>query len=265
MPAQTRAFHAGREFAHTRQRCELAEFRRIDVGVLLRQQCMHVVEQRFHFGAGLAFHGFGEQRGRRHGDRAAAAVELHFPDAIAIEIDVQRQPVAAKRIVTVRMRIGRLEPAEVTRVAVVIDDDVAIEIFQIHRSFQGLSPVPCGVCSSAAISAVDFLERVVEGHGRTRGGGYLEEVHHRHGAMMAGADGDAFGVENRADVVRMDAVHDERDHSRLVWRSADDPQARNFLQPARRVHQQLVLVRSDAFDADWLRDSERPRRGRWRR
>jgi hypothetical protein len=47
-------------------------------------------------------------------------------------LNVQRQAIAAQRVVAVRMRIGRLQLAEIARVAVVIDDHVAIKIFQVH-------------------------------------------------------------------------------------------------------------------------------------
>ena len=46
------------------------------------------------------------------------------------------------------VRVGRVEPAEVTRLAVVVDDDVAIEIFQVH----GVQPRSLRACSSAATS-----------------------------------------------------------------------------------------------------------------
>ena len=64
-------------------------------------------------------------------------------DALAVEIHVHRQPVAAQRIVAVGVRVGRIEPAEVPRMAVVVDDDVAIEVFQIHAA----QPAPCARCA----------------------------------------------------------------------------------------------------------------------
>ena len=69
-------------------------------------------------------------------------------DAIAVEIRVHGQAIAAQRIVAVRMHVGRLELAEVPRMAVVIDDHVAIEVFEVHR----LSRARLRVCSSAATS-----------------------------------------------------------------------------------------------------------------
>src|ERR1700753_1523043 len=41
------------------------------------------------------------------------------------------------------------------------------------------------------------------------GGRHPEEFHHRHGAVMAGTYRDAVLVEDRAEIVRMHALHDE--------------------------------------------------------
>ncbi len=43
------------------------------------------------------------------------------------------EAVAAQRVVAVRARVGLLELAEVTRPLVVIEDHVAVEIFQLHQ------------------------------------------------------------------------------------------------------------------------------------
>src|SRR5208283_6226325 len=70
---------------------------------------------------------------------------------------------------------------------------------------------------------IDLLERVVERERGASGGGNFEELHHRHGAMVAGPNGDAVLVENGAEIVGMHALDHERDQARLLAGRADDP------------------------------------------
>ncbi len=60
-----------------------------------------------------------------------------------------------------------------------------------------------------------------------RGRRHAEALHHRHRAVVAGADGDAFVIEDGAEVVRVDAIEREGDDRRLVGRGADEAQAGN--------------------------------------
>ena len=69
---------------------------------------------------------------------------------------------------------------------------------------------------SAGDERVRLFARVVEAERRAARGGHVEAHHQRLRAVMAGADGDAFLVEDRADVVRMHAFEHERDHRRLL-------------------------------------------------
>src|SRR4051812_30985962 len=72
-----------------------------------------------------------------------------------------------------------------------------------------------------ADEAVNFGLRVVEGEGGARGGGHAEVLHDGLRAVVAGANGYALLVENRAHVVRVNVAEDERQHARLLSRSAD--------------------------------------------
>ena len=72
---------------------------------------------------------------------------------------------------------------------------------------------------------VNFFFRVVESKRRARGGRNIESLHHRLRAVMTGANGNAFLIQNRADVVRMNVVDHKRQHARLFSRRADDPHA----------------------------------------
>src|SRR6185436_9688263 len=55
-----------------------------------------------------------------------------------------------------------------------------------------------------------------------------EAAHQWLGAVVTGADGDAFTVQDGADVVRMDAFHRETQHAGFVWGSADHASPGDF-------------------------------------
>ena len=91
---------------------------------------------------------------------------------------------------------------------------------------------------------IDLFGRVVQGErgpGRARD---AEALHERLAAVVAGADGDAFQVELRADVERRQrrVLDDERHHRRLVRRRADEADAGDFRQPLGAMFQQLLFV-----------------------
>src|SRR5438270_10610038 len=68
--------------------------------------------------------------------------------------------------------------------------------------------------------------------------------------MMAGANGDSVLIENRSDVVWMNAFERERDDARFVRGRSDDAQTVDFLQTTRRVREEFLFVRADVLDAD---------------
>src|SRR5512135_1150863 len=75
VPAEARALHAGREFAHAGERRELAELGGIGGRVVLREQVVHAAEQPLGLGHGASLDALGEKRRRGDRDRAAAALE----------------------------------------------------------------------------------------------------------------------------------------------------------------------------------------------
>ena len=123
-------------------------------------------------------------------------------DAIAVELHVDRQLVAAQRIeARPRARSAGSSLPKLRGLPVVVEDDVAIEVFEVHASAEHLARVARAPRPAASIS----VARVVERERSARRCGHAEELHHRHRAVMSGAHRDAFGVENRAEVVRVDA------------------------------------------------------------
>ena len=71
---------------------------------------------------------------------------------------------------------------------------------------------------------------------------------------MAHPNGDATVVEHLTHVVRVDAVHHERDRRATVRRSrrTDHPHARQLLQRRQGTHRQLMLVGGHPVNAEAL-------------
>src|SRR5262249_43263138 len=72
----------------------------------------------------------GQQRCRRDRDRAAVALEACLGDAVALDAQLQRDAVAAQRVVGTRLMCRRRERAGVSRVRVMLEDDVLVELLQ---------------------------------------------------------------------------------------------------------------------------------------
>ncbi len=67
---------------------------------------------------------------------------------------------------------------------------------------------------------------------------------------MSGSDGDAFLIQNRADVVRVNVVNHERQHAELFTRGADNAHAFDRGNLCRRIDEQLMFVGRGLFPAD---------------
>src|SRR5579883_153394 len=136
MPGERRAFDAGGIGAHAGQRLEpvhiLFERRRCRRSVVAGDLGMKALEERIGLGERLAAKDLGHQRSRRRRDGATATLEAHILDPIAIERDIDGHAIAAQRIMPVGEAIGVLRHPEIPGVLTVIENDVLIEIAQIH-------------------------------------------------------------------------------------------------------------------------------------
>ena len=215
------------------------------------QKLVDLVEELERRGDGRALHALGHQRRRSDGDRAARALKADVFDLSVAELDVQRHLVAAERIHACddasRRRLARRSCADCgcDRGSL---RDTALEAHPRKISTALLSP---------AISRSTSSSIVVERERRARRRGDAETFHDRHRAVMARADGDALAVDDRAEVVGVDAVDDERQHARLVaapCRSAAAP-GTSASDALRRALEQRVLVRRRARRSRWLRGS----------
>src|SRR5258707_11380555 len=100
-----------------------------------------------------------------------------------------------------------------------------------------------------AYQGVDFFLGVVEGKRGPCSSRNAKAIHERLSAMMARTDGDAFAVEDRAQVVGMDAFEDEGQNTGFLLGRADEAQAGYFRDGSSRVFQKLVFVSHDCVPA----------------
>src|SRR5271155_3252826 len=97
MPAQTRALYARRKFAYARKGGKLSEL--IAGGSIVGEQAMHTVEQLQGLIATPTFDGLGHERGGRRRYGASLTLESNVADGPVVELDAQRQVIAAHRVV----------------------------------------------------------------------------------------------------------------------------------------------------------------------
>src|SRR5262249_86829 len=103
VPREGRALHAHGELADAGEDGELAERagRRADVGGR-RQQAVEPLEEVLAVLERLPFEALGHHRGRGGRDRAAVALEADVLDRAVLDVDEDRERVAAERVPAVR-------------------------------------------------------------------------------------------------------------------------------------------------------------------
>jgi hypothetical protein len=94
-------------------------------------QLVEALEERLGLGLGLALDHLGHQRGRGHRDGAAAALEGGVLDDAVLQREVDGDLVAAERVVAARLAVRVLGRAEVPRLAVMVEDDLLVEVAQL--------------------------------------------------------------------------------------------------------------------------------------
>ena len=107
------------------------------------------------------------------------------------------------------VRRRRWQLAAVARVAVVVEDDLAVEVFEAGhgRLLSEAEDVGCAV--ERIGQRVDVVLVVVQVEAGARGGVHAEQAHQRLGAVVAGADAHVALVEHLAEVVRVDVAEGE--------------------------------------------------------
>jgi hypothetical protein len=125
-----RALHPARKLAHSGKRRELLHVL-TGLVVSVGQHLVDVIEQRQRLADGRAFDALGHERRRGDGDGTARAFETHVLDLVAIELEVQRHLVATERVHAFDHAVGVLELAEIAGAAVMVEDDLAVELHQL--------------------------------------------------------------------------------------------------------------------------------------
>ncbi len=112
---------------------------------------MDDAEQRERILAPLALESRGHERGRSDRDRASRALEGDVIDAIVEELHVERDLVATERVHALdgARRVG--EPAEVLRMATVVDDHILVELAEVvaHVANRSVTSAPTRARSGA--------------------------------------------------------------------------------------------------------------------
>src|SRR3954465_6674204 len=114
---------------------------------------MELREQLFRVLDALALQHLGHQRGGRRRNRAAAALEANIGDAVALDREIDRHPVAAERVVAARQMRRTLQGVEIARMPAVIEDDVLIQLAQIVAHRRNISRQASTASASRSISA----------------------------------------------------------------------------------------------------------------
>src|SRR5271157_1727794 len=88
-------------------------------------------EQRVRLSASLPLQNLRQDRSRGRGNGATGALEADVGDPVVLELQIDRKPVAAKGIVTVRVAVGVLHAMTVARPPAVVKYDFLIKAFEI--------------------------------------------------------------------------------------------------------------------------------------
>src|SRR5216684_1304626 len=151
VPGQGRALDAARELAHAGEDGELAE---LGGGAAVPRRRQHVVEpaeELVCLADGLAFEARGHHRGGRLGDGAARALEADIADHARLDVEVDPDLVPAEGVVALRGPVGPVEPPEVARLPVVVEDDLLVQLAQFghHPKISRTSRSPAPSASSS--------------------------------------------------------------------------------------------------------------------
>src|SRR5262245_14641750 len=132
VPGQGGAFHADRVLRDVLERDEFAEPLRLRFRVEpAREQVMKRGEQGLGFGARLALEQLGHDGGGCRGNGAALALEADVLDHVAVELQVDGEPVAAQVVVPFEVAAPPAQGAEVARPLAVLEDQVVVQLAQV--------------------------------------------------------------------------------------------------------------------------------------
>src|SRR5207302_1842134 len=118
-----------------------------------RDHSMEALEQRLGLGDRLPFDAVGHQRRRGLRDRAPRSLEADVLDAAVFDLEIDRQTVAAQRIVAFGF-LSVLDLAEISRPFVVIEDDLLVQVVEIAVHANTSRTLPSARASASISSRV---------------------------------------------------------------------------------------------------------------
>src|SRR6267378_1672523 len=134
MPGERGTFDANWKVPNAREDFQIAE---PVLSVLLIELADHhsmkLAEKLLGFLLGLPFDGLGHHAGGGFGNSAAGAFEAYVPYRVVFQVQVDRYLIAAERIKPLGGVVGRFELAKVSRLLVVIEDDLLIEFAEFRH------------------------------------------------------------------------------------------------------------------------------------
>src|SRR6185503_5754607 len=101
-----------------------------------REHIAERLKHRFRISRRFSFDCLGHERGGRFRDRTPRPLrhlKTDVADRLAVELHVQLNPVTAQRIVAFRLAVGRFNALEIPRAAVVVENDLLIELAEIRH------------------------------------------------------------------------------------------------------------------------------------
>ena len=249
-PAQQSALHPRRVPGDAGERDPVAEhvLVRLDLAAALR----HLLERVQHREAvldGLADDEVGEHRRRRLADRAAERLVGDVGDGAALQPHPQRDLVAAGRVDLVRLGVERLAQPRAVRGAVVIQDDLLVQLFELHLSITPKNSRAARTASTSASTSSGVVytwndARTVAAMPNRRCSGHAQWCPTRTATPRSSSTCPTSWA--------WIAVDDERHRPAAVDQVArpDDAHARHLGQPRERAVDQLQLVLVDRVHPD---------------
>lgn len=128
VPRKRGAFHAHWKLAHSRKYRQVAET--VRRGLFIQFAGNHAVklaEKFLRLLLALSLHGLGHHAGSGLRDRTAGALEAYFLHRVVFQIQIDRQLIAAEWIETLGRVVGRLQPAKIPWLLIVIENDLLVE------------------------------------------------------------------------------------------------------------------------------------------
>jgi hypothetical protein len=134
VPGKARAFDARGKVAHPGENRQTAQMvRRRFLIQFARHHPVKLVKERFRFLFALALDALRHHAGGGLRDGATGALEADIFDNFVFQLQIDRQLVAAERVIALGGAVGRFKPPKVTRLLVMIQNDLLVKLAQFRH------------------------------------------------------------------------------------------------------------------------------------